>query len=119
MLSVRSHADADDQSGFTPTLAPDHVAQIRHWHERAYREGRADAATDQTFEYLGTTIVVPPDVMPITPVSHLLGEAVIAEVQAGERVLDMGTGSGVNAILAARNGADVVAVDVNPVALEA
>src|SRR5438270_2612530 len=109
----------DDDSPFTPTLPADHVAHITYWHERAYREGRADAAADQTFEYLGTTIVVPAEVMPITPMSHLLGEAVVAEVRADDRVLDMGTGSGVNAILAARKGADVVAVDINAVALDA
>jgi release factor glutamine methyltransferase len=34
-------------------------------------------------------------------------------------VLDMGTGSGVNAILAATKGAQVVAVDINPHALDA
>src|SRR5437763_12421048 len=109
----------DEDSPFTPTLPADHVAQITSWHERAYLEGRASAATDQTFVYLDTTIVVPADVMPITPMSHLLGEAVAAEVRPDERVLDMGTGSGVNAILAARNDAGVVAVDINPLALEA
>ena len=111
-------ADADD-GGYKPTLPDEHVARITHWHERAYREGRSDAATEQTFEYLGLSLVVPPEVMPITPMSHLLGEAVMAEVRPGERVLDMGTGSGVNGILAARNGAAVVAVDINPVALDA
>ena len=43
----------------------------------------------------------------------------IAEVQPGMRVLDMGTGSGVNAILAARGGAEVVGVDINPDAVSA
>jgi len=51
--------------------------------------------------------------------SHLLGEAVLAEVRDGDRVLDMGTGSGVNAILAATKSTDVVAVDINPRAVEA
>jgi len=40
-------------------------------------------------------------------------------VNEGERVLDMGTGSGVNAILAATKGAQVLAVDINPRAVEA
>lgn len=57
--------------------------------------------------------------MPITPMSHLLGEAVLAQVRPGDRVLDMGTGSGVNAVLAATQGADLVAVDINPHALRA
>jgi len=45
-------------------------------------------------------------------------QAVAKEVRPGMRVLDMGTGSGVSALLAARAGANVVAVDVNPEAVE-
>ena len=92
---------------------------MKRWHERAYTEGRAEGRGEQSFDYLGTRIVVPPDVMPITPMSHLLGEAVLAEAKAGGRVLDMGTGSGVNAILAATKCARAVAVDINPHALAA
>jgi len=105
--------------GYVPTMPEEYVEQIRRWHERAYAEGVADAARDQVFEYPGITLTVPPDVMPITPMSHHLGEAVLAEVHEGERVLDMGTGSGVNAILAATKGAQVLAVDINPQAVEA
>ena len=103
---------------YVPTVSAEYAEQIRLWHERAYREGRAEGADEQTFEYLGLTIVVPPGVMPITGVSHLLGQAVLAEVREGDRVLDMGTGSGVNAILAAKRGAEVLAVDINDRALE-
>ena len=88
-------------------------------HDRAYAEEVEAGAVDRTFDYLGLTLVVPPGVMPITPMSHLLGETVLAEVQPGERVLDMGTGSGVNAILAAVRGGQVLAVDVSPAALAA
>jgi release factor glutamine methyltransferase len=45
-------------------------------------------------------------------------QAVAEEAGSGLRVLDMGTGSGVSALLAARAGGDVVAVDVNPRAVE-
>lgn len=102
-----------------PTLPPERVEQIRVWHERAYAEELEAGAVDRTFECLGATIVVPPEVMPVTPMSHLLGEAVLAEAGPGMRVLDMGTGSGVNAVLVAGRGAEVLAVDVNPRALEA
>jgi HemK-related putative methylase len=41
----------------------------------------------------------------------------LADLGAGSRVLDMGTGSGVGAVFAARRGARVVAVDINPEAV--
>ncbi|HEX7745013.1 MAG TPA: methyltransferase [Micromonosporaceae bacterium] len=105
---------------YVPTVSAEEAERIRTWHERAYEEARAQSAgTDQTFDYLGLTLIVPPQVMPITRVSHLLGEAVLAEVRPGDRVLDMGTGSGVNALLAAARGASVLAVDINPEAVAA
>jgi release factor glutamine methyltransferase len=105
---------------YVPTLSPGQVERIRQWHENALREARQAAGTDgQTFEYLGLTLHVPPAVQPINPMSHLLGRAVEAEVRVGERVLDMGTGCGVNGILAARAGAEVLALDVNPEAVRA
>jgi release factor glutamine methyltransferase len=112
-------ASEGDSTGYVPTIPEEHIEQIRRWHERAYAEELTEGCAERVFDYLGTTIVVPPEVMPITPMSHLLGEAVIADVHDGERVLDMGTGSGVNAILAATKGARVLAVDVNLRALEA
>lgn len=104
-------------TGHQPTVSAEYAAQIRRWHERAYREG-AERTSETTFSHLGTTIVVPPRVMPVTPVSHLLGEAVLERVRPGDRVLDMGTGSGVNAVLAATAGARVIAVDTDPRALD-
>lgn len=110
----------DPKSGdYAPMLAPEHVAQIRIWHDRAYAEELEAGAVERTFDYLGASIVVPPEVMPITPMSHLLGEQVLAEVGPGDRVLDMGTGSGVNAVLAALRGAVVLAVDNSAAAMAA
>jgi release factor glutamine methyltransferase len=114
-----SDAMIPSAGGFRPTVSPVYAEQIRRWHERAYEEGKAEGAETQYFDYLGISIEVPPDVMPITPMSHLLGEAIRSEARVGELVLDMGTGSGVNAVLAAKNGARVAAVDINPKALGA
>lgn len=108
-----------DAAGYTPTVSAGEAERIRRWHDNAYRAAKAEAGSGQPFHYLGRTLMVPPEVHPITGMSHLLGEAVLAEVRAGDRVLDMGTGCGVNAILAASKATDVVAVDINPYALAA
>jgi release factor glutamine methyltransferase len=102
---------------YAPTMSAEDVERIRRWHEDAYHGSRAEI--DRTFDFLGQTIVVPPHVQPINPMSDLLGNAVLAEAAPADRVLDLGTGSGVNAILAASRGATVVAVDTNPHAIEA
>jgi release factor glutamine methyltransferase len=106
-------------SDYVPTVDGEELEQILHWHQRAYAEARAAGATERTFDHLGATIVVPPEVMPVTPMARLLGEAVLSRATPATRMLDMGTGSGVNAVLAASRGATVLAVDINPRALEA
>jgi release factor glutamine methyltransferase len=102
---------------YRPAMSSERIAELRRWHERAYRE--LSSAGEQRLSYLGLDLVVPPGVFAPTPTSDLLGRAVLDEVRPGDRVLDVGTGSGVNAILAAGVAADVVGVDVNPAAVEA
>jgi release factor glutamine methyltransferase len=102
---------------YTPRISAEYARTLRRWHDRAYEELRG--AGEQRASYLGRDLVVPAGVFPPTPVSDLLGTAVLAEVRPDDRVLDMGTGSGVNAILAAGTAAEVVGVDVNPAAVRA
>ncbi len=82
-------------------------------------DGPSDESTESLFVQLDISIVVPPGVRPITRVSDLLASAVLEEVTEHDRVLDFGTGSGVNAILAARKSPTVVAVDIVPSAVSA
>lgn len=59
-----------------------------------------------------------PDVYRPAKDSFLLNEALEQRELDGKKVLDVGTGSGILAVTAARNGADVTAVDINPSAVE-
>jgi release factor glutamine methyltransferase len=92
---------------------------IRAWHERALEMQRASLPADISF--MGVELHIPEDVFAPQPDKEgrdPFHVAVAADVRPGERALDMGTGSGVSGILAARAGADVVAVDINPKAIE-
>lgn len=61
-----------------------------------------------------STAAVPQDVYRPRKDSYLLKEALEQEELGGKRVLDMGTGSGILAVTAARQGASVTAADINP-----
>ncbi|UCE91695.1 MAG: methyltransferase [Methanobacteriota archaeon] len=61
-------------------------------------------------------IVIDPEVYNPSDDSYLLLKVV--DVREGERFLEMGSGSGLIAIHAARAGADVVAADISPHAVE-
>jgi release factor glutamine methyltransferase len=102
----------------TPMMPADRAEKLRAWQDAGYRPGR-DPDRITRFDYLGRVLEIPETVQPIFPVSHVLGECVLEEVRETDRVLDMGTGSGVNAILAASKAREVVAVDVNPDAVRA
>ncbi len=103
--------------GYRPAMSPDDERRIRAWHEAAY-ESMRDSGMG-IVSYLGRSFVVPPHAFPTAAVAEPLGRALLDEVRADDRVLDMGTGCGVNAILAASRSADVLGVDVNPHAVAA
>jgi release factor glutamine methyltransferase len=99
-----------------PMMSAERAQRIREWQDAIFA-AQKDAA-DVTMSYLGLELTVPRQVHAPAPMSELLGRAVLAEVRGSDRVLDMGAGSGVNAILAASRSSEVVAVDVNPFAIE-
>jgi release factor glutamine methyltransferase len=88
------------------------------WRFRVFQQHRHRRLT---LEHVGDVpILVLPDVF--NPTLFHTSEALVEQlgdivVGPGMKVLDMGTGSGIGAIAAARRGADVVAVDISPEAV--
>lgn len=90
--------------------------RLRQWHVEADKELRR--GLPRRMFYLGLELVIPETVF--APASGGPFDLVVCdEVKPDDRVLDMGTGSGISAILAALRSKTVVAVDINPQAVEA
>ncbi len=76
------------------------------------------AALPRRMFYLGLELAIPQNVF--LPASGGAFDSVVqGEVRDGDAVLDMGTGSGISAILAAKRTSNVLAVDINPLAVAA
>lgn len=103
-------------AGYTPMMSAERAKRLRKWHLESNKELR-EGLPRRTF-YLGLELLVPKDVFAPSGSGHF-HPAVRDEVKASDRVLDMGTGSGIVAILAAARSSEVVAVDVNPKAVAA
>ncbi len=97
---------------YRPHMTADEVEIRKQWHESTYR--RMEELKTIRRQYLGRKIIVPKEVPPPAWMSKVLGKTILENVRESDRVLDMGTGSGINAILAASKSSSVLAVDVNP-----
>jgi release factor glutamine methyltransferase len=107
---------SDREPAYEPMMSVGRARKLREWQDAIFESQQG--AEDVSMSYLGLELKVPRQVHAPPPMSVLLGQAVLDEVRDTDRVLEMGTGSGVNAILAASKSSDVVAVDVNPFAVE-
>src|SRR5947209_15040515 len=73
-------------------MPSERVDRLRTWHDEASAERHALGG--HYVEYLGLRLHVPEQVFPPTPVSDLLGRAVLARAPGVRRALDMGCGAG-------------------------
>jgi release factor glutamine methyltransferase len=98
-------------------MSSERAALIRRWHEESHDAVSAMLPIDIMF--MGLRLHITENVMPLdeSAKGDPYHQAVEQEARPGLRVLDMGTGSGVSGLLAARAGSDVVAVDINPEAV--
>jgi release factor glutamine methyltransferase len=88
------------------------------WQNKAYKEHLKNNKRI-TIDFHGRKIVILPNVFAPEPQGYnLLTKTILKEVKETDRVLDMGTGTGIQAIFAASKSTDVTAVDVNPEAVK-
>lgn len=93
------------------------AAEVRKrmaWQNKMYKE-HLKRTTELAIDFQGIKLMVHPNVFAPAPWdSNLVARTVLREVKKTDSVLDMGTGSGIQAILAASKSKRVIAVDVNP-----
>jgi ribosomal protein L11 methyltransferase len=112
-ITLRTVQDQDWESAWKAYFKPLHVGRRfvvkPTWEEYAARPGDLVLELDPGMAF-GTGA---------HPTTQLCLEALEDVVQSGERVLDFGTGSGILALAAARLGATVIGLDIDPIAASA
>src|SRR5437762_5944805 len=96
---------------YRPMMPAKRARRLRKWHVEVDAQMR-EGLPRRVF-HLGLELYVPVDVFPPSG-SGSFHRLVQAEVRPTDRVLDMGTGSGIDAILAATKSAHAVAADLTP-----
>jgi release factor glutamine methyltransferase len=100
---------------YKPMMSQKEARIRRAWQDASYRPLKD--MDDVVASCFGRKFIVPRQVHPPQPIT-LLQESVLKEVRKSDKILDMGTGSGINAILAASKSSKITAVDVNPYAVK-
>lgn len=103
---------------YTSFLSEKEISKRCIWHEKVYQTLKNRKETYKV-KVLGKEFFACPEVFaPLWEDSILLAKAVKEEVKRGDSVLDVGTGTGIQAIFAAENAKKVLATDINPAAIK-
>ena len=97
---------------YKPMMTKEEIDLRVKWHNDLYI--RMEDQKKIRRQYLGRNFIIPKEVTPPAWMSKLLGKSILDDVRKSDKVLDMGTGCGVNAILAASKSTNILAVDLNP-----
>lgn len=104
-------------SKYRPMMPKEEIERRRVWQEKIYQCHKMLRGAKLKVDVLGKEFLVLPGVFAPLWESSLLAKAVRKEAAKCDSVLDLGTGTGIQAVLAAANGARVLATDINPAAI--
>jgi release factor glutamine methyltransferase len=105
-------------NNYTPSKSEEEIKKIKIFQEQVY-EKLCAIKENKTVKVLDKDIITIPGMFaPIHPDAPAIAKCVREETKQGDVVLDMGCGTGVQGIFAAEKASKVVAVDINPKAVE-
>ena len=101
-----------------PLMSNKEIERRKIWQEKTYQNLKS-ITQQRTVTVSGRKLIVLPGMFaPLWEDSSLLAQAVKKETKRGDRVLDLGTGTGIQGIVAASMASTVLSVDINPRAIK-
>lgn len=101
---------------YKPMLSEKEIQKRRVFQEKIYQAMKSIKRKSK-IRIIGKTFLILPGVFPPFWESSFLAKAVRKETREGDYCLDMGTGTGIQAIFAAEKAEKVLAADINPAAV--
>lgn len=102
---------------FRTKISKAKIEKIKKWHKQTFAQLKF--VKNKRARVLGKEFTIFPGVFPPTFLdSKILTENILKEVKKDDRVLDIGTGSGIQAIFAASKSNEVIATDISSKALK-
>ena len=103
---------------YTPLMSDKEIAIRKVWQEKVYQK-LVKIKQEKEVTVLGKKFTILPGVFaPLWGDSILLARVIKSTIKENKTVLDLGTGCGIQGIFAAKNGAKVLSVDINPKAIK-